>query len=223
MIRRIGGLISRPAEEFAEIVRKPTFLAPTVLTTALVVGLLFFAVQRIGSARLFGNAAKALETQPELAGQPREIIAEALAIVVEGFALLAVPIAIPLTALSLLPLVWGLGGTAKFRPMLGAVAWAGLPPALGGFLTGAAVLILRDPAHLSFESLMPFNLGILVPGKLVHTFAGTIEAFSLWSLVLLAYGAAAASGLSFRKCLLSIAPPVFIFIWILIAIAAMVG
>jgi hypothetical protein len=91
-------------------------------------------------------------------------------------------------------------------------------------LTGALVLAIRDPAKLSLDSLMPFDLGVLIPARispLLHNIASTLEFFSAWSVYLLSEGIAAAAGISFRRVFLTLALPLLGFSWIFAAIASM--
>jgi hypothetical protein len=103
-------------------------------------------------------------------------------------------------------------------------AWAALPPAVGMCLTGLLVLAVRDPAKLTLDSLMPFDLGMLIPAgisPLLHNIASTMEFFSAWSVYLLSEGIAAAAGLSFRRVFLSLALPLLGFCWIVAAVVTM--
>lgn len=84
--------------------------------------------------------------------------------------------------------------------------------------------VLAAPLHLLRESLTsPFNLATLVPwfddGSLAARFLGTVEAFGVWWVALLALGCAAVSGRQARTCL---APLLGMYVLVAGAVAAAV-
>jgi hypothetical protein len=210
MIRRIVGLTRHPSDTFREIVREPRFLTPWLLSCAFFVTPMLVAVHRIGITRLLGNL-------KELEGFEDSVT------LLFQFLVVATPIiAIPATALCLIPMIAAMGSTAKLRPLLAVTSYATLLPA-AGVCVAAFFVLLRDPAKLSLESLAPFNLGVLVPAtfnSVLHNIASTIELFSAWSVLLLSHGVAAASGLAFRRVFLALALPLILVAWVLAALAA---
>jgi len=216
MFDRITGLTLHPAATFAEIVRAPRFLEacllPTLLSTVLFALPMLFAAHRAGMVRLLGNA------------QGLEDFVDAIALLFQILVILTPLIAIPLTAVCLIPMLRAMRGAAPFRPLLAVTAYATLPPAVGIFVTAFVVMLLRAPANLTLESLDPLNLGLIIPATFsaaLHNIASTIELFSAWSVVLLSHGVAAASGLSFWRIFLAISVPLILFAWTLAALAAM--
>jgi hypothetical protein len=212
MIGRIAGLTLRPAATFVEIARAPEFLAAWLVSSVLFAAPMLVAAHRIGMIRLLGNA------------EGLEDFADAIALLFQFLVIVTPLVTIPLTAVCLIPMVKAMRGTAPLRPLLAVTAYAALPPALGICITALLVMVVRDPAKLSLESLAPLNLGLLIPAKLsgvLHNIASTIELFSAWSIVLLSHGVATASGLSFWRVFLALAVPLILFAWALALLAAM--
>ena len=220
MIARLTGVTIHPAATFAEIAREPTFLAPWLLASLLFAVPMIAAVQRIGPARLFSTAASLARLQPELADYPAEDLAAAIALLFQIVVVFAPVVAIPTTAVCLMPFARG----ASARQLIAVAAWAALPPAVGMGLTAMLVLVFRDPARLSLESLAPLNLGVLIPAsfsRVAHNLAATLEFFSAWSVYLLSEGIAAATGMGLRRALLVLALPLLILAWLIAGAAAM--
>ena len=216
MFDRIVGLTLHPAATFTEIARDPEFLSacllPTLLSAVLFATPMLVAAHRAGMGRLLGGV------------QGLEDFVDAITLLFQILVILTPLIAIPLTAVCLIPMLKAMRGAAPFRPLLAVTAYATLPPAVGIFITAFVVMLLRDPAHLTLESLDPLNLGLIIPAtfsSLLHNIASTIELFSAWSVILLSHGVAAASGLSFWRIFLAIAVPLILCAWALVARTAM--
>ncbi len=225
MIDRFKSLIVHPESAFIEIAREQRFLLPWLLASLFLAAPMIAAVQRIGPVRMFGSMLALVETNPDLADQPAEVLAGALARLFEFFVILVPFAAIPLTAVAVIPMFPFLGGKAAWRPLMAVTAWAALPPAVGMCLTVAVVLAVRDPTKLSLDSLTPLNLGVLIPARvspLLHNVASTMEFFSAWSLYLLCEGIAAATKASFRRVFFWLALPLLGFVWIVAAVFSMV-
>ena len=224
MVERLKSLVVHPHIAFAAIARDQRFLLPWLLSSVLLAVPMIAAVHRIGPVRMFGSFVALVEVNPDLADQPAEALYGAVTRIFEFF-VIAVPfVAVPLTAACMIPMVKTLRGKAGFRPLMAVTAWAALPPAVGMCLIGLLVLAVRDPAKLTLDSLMPFDLGILIPARispLLHNIASTMEFFSAWSVYLLSEGIAAAAGLSFRRVFLSLALPLLGFCWIVAAVVTM--
>ncbi len=217
MIQRLLGVMWEPEAAFTQIAREERFLAAWLLAVLFFAAPILVLVHRAGPMQLFGAAVKLVQNAPELAEEPPEVLADSLALLFRFFAFAVPIVAIPLTAICLLPLA----GNAKVRPLLAVTSYATLAPAIGLCLTGMIVIATRDPSRITFESLAPLNLGAIVRGPAVlHNIASTLEVFSAWSVYLLAHGVAAAGGLPFRKVFLSLALPLIFAAWLLAALIA---
>jgi hypothetical protein len=224
MVDRLKGLIVHPEATFLVIAREQQFLLPWLLASALLAAPMIAAVHRIGPVRMFGSMVALVEVNPDLADQPAEVLAGGFTRLFEAFVIIVPLVAVPLTAVCLIPMVRFLRGKSSLRPLMAVTAWAALPPAVGMCLTAAVVLVVRDPAQLSLDSLMPFDLGVLIPARispLLHNIASTLEFFSAWSVYLLCEGIAAAAGTSFRRVFLWLAFPLLAFVWIVAAVFSM--
>ena len=198
---RIPGVFFSPVQTFESIARRPTWLPPLILWTA--VSLLFtaFLISRIDFDRM-------IRTQMERRGQtvPEERIQAAVAmqkkiapVAYNGIA------AVTPAALSLLVAVvlWGafkaFGWDLSYRQAFGATAHAFLPGVLGSLILFPVVLRQEAIDPTGLQDMLRSNLGFLVERKaspVVHSLLQSLDVFSLWSLVLLIIGFAAAARVS---------------------------
>jgi hypothetical protein len=224
MVDRLKGLIVRPNIVFAEIAREQHFLWPWLLSSFLLALPMIAAVHRIGPVRLFGSMIALVEINPDLADQPAEVLYGAFTRLFEFLVFLVPFVTIPLTALSVKPMLPFLRGQATVRALMAVTCWAALPPAIGMCVTAVFVLAVGNPAQLTLGSLTPFDLGVLIPARispLLHNIASTVEFFSSWSVYLLLEGIGAAAGVSFRRAFFWLALPLILFAWIVAAVLSM--
>jgi len=96
-----------------------------------------------------------------------------------------------------------LGAQLSFRQIYAVVCYGNLPHALGGLLAGV-VMFIKDPADFDLQNPVASNLGAFLDpsttSKWLVSAASSFDLFSLWVLLLLATGfAAAARKISWSK------------------------
>lgn len=218
-IGRIVGAIVSPGETFESISRRPTWLAPLLLWTALSLAVTAVLLPKIDYERVMRQAMERRgQTVPEermasiIARQKK--IGSIIAWVAAGAAPAVVSL---LTAV----VIWGsfkaFGWDTSFQQSYGVTTHAFLPGVLKAVLL--AVLIWRqesvDPQAMG--DLLRSNLGFIVArdaSKPLHSLLQSIDAFSLWSVWLFVIGFAVAA-----KIKRGSAAGVIVTLWVIVVAA----
>jgi len=216
---RIPGAILSPGSTFASIARRPSWIAPLLLWTIASVVATAVVIPRVDWERM---------TRQTLERQHRTMPEDQLPAMVErtkkfssivfwlsGFAGPA------LIGLLVAVVFWGafkaFGWDMTFPQSFGATTHAFLPNVLGALLL-IPILIKRetiDPQGIG--DLLRSNLGFLVErdsAKVVHSILQSIDVFSIWSMILLIIGFAAAAKIS-KKASTGLVVGLW-FVWVLI-------
>jgi hypothetical protein len=217
MGRVIGALFS-PGETFADIARKPSWIAPMLILTALSLVVCYFLIQKVDWASF---QRKQIESSSFTSNLTQEQKDQAVARNVK----FTVPITWAigavgslLTALILTLVYWAAfnifkGAGLKFGTAFAITAYALMPAAVGAILTIIIVILKRagevDPQRLAATSLGAF-LAADAPKWLV-ALGSSLDLFWFWTLALLAIGYAAANP---RKITMGSAYSVVIGMWV---------
>jgi hypothetical protein len=197
---RIIGVLFSPGKTFEDIVRKPSWLVPLVLSTLLSVVVSVVINQRI-------NWREFMSQQIEKSPRAGQLSAEQKQQQIEGGAKItpivtyAIGFLGPILGLLIISLVmWGayslLGGAStNFSTSMGITAHA--------FLTGLVsspllivTLYLKDPSTIDLENPLASNIAAFLPdesAKWLVALCKSIDVFSIWTMILLAIGFAATS------------------------------
>jgi hypothetical protein len=195
---RIIGVFFSPKSTFEDIVRKPSWVLPIVLTTILSIGVSFSINQRI-------NWREFMSQQIEKSPQAAQMSAEQKQQRIEGGAKFSPPFTYAI----------GLCGPIFFALVIALVMW-GAYSLLGGvstnfstafsitshaFLTGLVsspllilILYLKPYGTADLENPIAANLAAFLPEdsvKWLFALCKSFDLFTLWTLVLLAMGFAA--------------------------------
>jgi hypothetical protein len=221
-LARLPGVLFSPVRTFESIARRPTWLAPLVLWTAMSVGVTAALLPKIDYDQLTRQAMQSKgQTVPE----------ERMASIVEqqkrfggifGWVIGAVSPAV--VSLLVAVVLWGafkaFGWDTRFSQAFGVTTHAFLP----GVLKAAFLLFLITRQETvnpqALGDLLSSNLGFLVPrdsSKPLHSLLQSLDIFSLWSLCLFVVGFAAAA-----KVKRGAAAGVIVTLWLL-AVAIGVG
>jgi hypothetical protein len=197
-LARVPGVLFSPVGTFESIARRPTWLAPLVLWTAMSVGVTAALLPKIDYDQLTRQAMQSRgQTVPE----------DRMATIIEqqkkfgsifGWVIGAVSPAV--IGLLVAVVLWGafkaFGWDTRFSQAFGVTTHAFLP----GVLKAAFLLFLITRQETvnpqALGDLLSSNLGFLVPrdsSKPLHTLLQSFDIFSLWSLCLFVVGFAAAA------------------------------
>jgi hypothetical protein len=197
-VGRVIGVFFSPGKTFEDIVRKPSWMLPLLLTTILSIGVSFAINQRI-------NWREFMSQQIEKSPRAAQMSAEQKQQQIEGGAKFSPPFtyAIGVLVPGLLVLfvglaMWGAfsligGASTNFGTAFGITAHA--------FLTGLVsspllilTLFLKPFGTADLENPLASNVAALLPeesAKWIVALCKSIDLFSFWTLILLAIGFAA--------------------------------
>ncbi|HEV2176800.1 MAG TPA: YIP1 family protein [Terriglobia bacterium] len=198
---RFAGIFMSPGETFADVVRKPDFIAPLLV---LIVGSIAFTetmLRKIGMYRIvqmsLEQSGQASKMSPDQMQQALSNGAKLGTIFGRVGEILGPPIILLIVAaLGLLFVNAFFGGKMSFKTSF-AVACYGDLVALLGYLIGMAMILFGDIEHFNPQAPTPTNLGFFVnpleTSKVVVALASSIDIFYFWPMALWAIGYAAAS------------------------------
>jgi hypothetical protein len=195
---RVAGVFFSPGKTFEDIVRKPSWVLPVVLTTLLSIIVTFAFTQRVNWREFMSQQIEKSPRAAQLSADQKEQQiaggAKITPIVIDVIGVLA-----PFLAVLIIGLVmWGayslLGGiSTNFGTAMGITAHA--------FLTGLVssplfllILYLKPAENIDVENPMATNLAALLPGgsaKWLVALGKSLDVFTFWTLILLAIGFAA--------------------------------
>lgn len=221
-LARVPGVLFSPVKTFESIARRPTWIAPFLLWTAMSIGVTAALLPKIDYDQLTRQAMQQRgQTVPE----------ERIGAIVEqqkkfggifGWVIGAVSPAV--VSLLVAVVLWGsfkaFGWDTRFAQAYGVTTHAFLP----GVLKAAFLLFLITRQETvnpqALGDLLRSNLGFLVPrdsSRPLHSLLQSLDVFSLWSLCLFVVGFAAAA-----KIKRGAAAGVIVTLW-LVAVAISVG
>lgn len=205
---RLVGVLVSPGETFADINRKPTWLAPMLI--AIFYGLIWI---RFFNWWVQPNYVRMMQRQDQIQAtrtgrdmpEPKIIDIQArgahYGLYVAG--VIGVPFVLVLVA-SIFSLEFLLfGGKATFKKIVSVYAWTTCSVVLVSDILNIAVLLIRERASLSDFGLQdlgvitPTNLGVLMESNgspVILSFAKSLDVFSFWEIILLTIGLTAISG-----------------------------
>ena len=222
---RIFGVFYEPGKVFADVAQKPRWIAPILVSILMGCALVYTISTHIGWDQ---TIRKTLANNPRMAELPADQREKAIATgtkFASGFGWVGAIAGAPIFVLIIAGVLTGifnglLGAEVRFAQGFAITAYALLVRAV---LSGLLILLafLKPPEEFDLQ-VSPFSpaayMNRLDNPKWLMALAGTLDLFTIWSIVLLAIGfSVAAKKLSFSKALITIAIP-----W-LILVAAQVG
>jgi hypothetical protein len=195
---RIVGVFVSPGETFASIARRPTWLVPLLLWTAVSIAVTALLIPKIDYEKLIRTSIEKRgqtipeERMPAIIEQQKKIGS------IIGWAFAGVGPA--LTGLLVAVVVWGsfkaFGWDTRFNQAFGVTTHAFLPGVLKAAILGFLITRQESVDPQALGDLLRSNLGFLVArdsSKALHSLLGSIDVFSLWTLFLFVVGFSAAA------------------------------
>lgn len=230
---RFLGVYISPGETFADIVRKPGFIAPMIVAAIMSIAVTETMLAKIGMERIIRmsieHSSRASSMTPQQVDQAVEQGAKIGGIIAHVAGVLGAPIILLILAgIGLLIVNAIFGGQANFKTALSVACYAYMPAVLGGLMT-IALILFGDPEHFNPENPAPTNVGFFLnpldTSKPLLRFATSLDVFTFWLLILLGMGFSAASG---RKAKTVSVFLVFLGLWLVLVLgrvawAAFVG
>jgi len=121
-----------------------------------------------------------------------------------------------------------MSGGMRFKQVFAVVCYSGLPGVISSILT-VVVIFLKNPDEFDIQNPLAFNAGAFMDpntsAKFLHSLAGSLDVFVIWTLLLLATGLKAAAGkkLTFTGALLAVVVPWLVVVLAKAAILGAVG
>jgi hypothetical protein len=195
---RIAGVIVSPASTFAEIARKPNVLGPLLISIVISIAGTALIVPRVDFAATYREAFEQrgmTQAQMERALPMAAAIGKATAY----FGPLLQLIAFAVIAGVLLIAFRMFGGEGNYKQAFSATLYGWIPLFLKGIL---AMIVLLTRKTISLNDLanpLRSNLAFLVDMKsnpVAFSLLGSLDVFTIWTIVLMVFGFAALSRLS---------------------------
>lgn len=223
-VSRFVGVFFSPGETFDDVVRKPDVLAPLAVGILTAVAFTEVMLSKIGMERIVRAQ---LEQSGRLSSMSPDQVEQAISqgakfggIISHVFGVLGVPIFMLILAavgLGIVNLIFG--AKAKFSTAFSIACYANLVGVLGGIL-GIVMMLFGDPEHFNVNAPVPTNMGFFLDqahaSKPLFALASSIDLFTLWFMVLLGIGFAAATQ---RKAKSTSVFLVFFGLWALVVLA----
>ncbi|HJT86905.1 MAG TPA: YIP1 family protein [Bryobacteraceae bacterium] len=220
---RLTGVFFEPGKTFTDIAERPAWFVPVVL--AILVGIVYlytFSVH-IGWRRYI---VKTMDANPRIAQLTAEQRQRAVDLQLRfaplaGYAgqVVAVPVYYLVTAGILMGIIKGLLGVPlRFRQTFAVMSYASFLPRAIAVALSIAVMWLKNPDDFDLQNPILSNPGALMspdtPHKFLYSLAGSMDVFSIWTILLIAVGLKAAGGkrLSFGGALFAIVLPWAVYV-----------
>jgi hypothetical protein len=199
-LQRFIGVFVSPSDTFADIVRKPDWVAPLVVLVIVTVAMMETMLAKIGAAAIVRNSIaqskQGAQMSPDQIQQAVERSAGITATIMHVTGVVVVPIVLLIIAGIGMLIVSGIfGGSVKFKTAFSVTAYANLVTILGA-LMAIALMLFGDPERFNPQNPVPANLGFFLDAqstsKPLMALANSLDVFTLWFMALLGIGFAKA-------------------------------
>jgi hypothetical protein len=195
-IQRMVGVFVSPGVAFADIARKPDFIAPLIVGILATVAVIETMLARIGAERIvrqsLEQSGRASNMSPEQMQQALEQGAKFTGIFMHLTGLLAAPVILLVVAgLGLLIMNAIFGSRLKFKTAFSVTCYANLVSVLGAIIA-LVMILLADPEQFNAQNPMPTNPGFFFnpreTSKPLLALLGSLDVFTVWFMALLGIG-----------------------------------
>ncbi len=233
---RLTGIFWEPRPVFEDLAQRPRFWVPLLILSAFAVVYMVTFTRVVGWESVYRQQ---MSSNPQLAQMPAEQRQQALQTmtkVVGPVASIAAVVGPAMGMLVISVVLLGcfnlLGGAGiKFRQAFSITCYSSLPSVLAtiGALT---VMLLKNPEDFSLQNPLPLNVGaFLTPGTTAPwllRLATSIDAFTIWAILLLALGFSVAAAqkktkMSYGQALMLVLIPWALYVVVVVGIAAITG
>ncbi len=234
--QRVACTFSAPSKTFEDIKRgNKSWWMPFLIF--VVIGYIFFAavafkigMQQVAENQIHLNPAQE-EKMAQASPEQREMGMKIAVYITEGI-FIANPVLV-LAGVALLSLgLWGtinfgFGGKATFGKIYSVWMYASLPSIVKTLLGTVVIFAGTAPESFNIKNFAPTNLGAFLnpmeTNKALYALATSIDAVTIWSLVLLGIGTAAVAGVKRTSGYIAVFGWWAIFVLIGVGVAAIFG
>jgi hypothetical protein len=234
--QRVTNTFAAPSKTFEDIKRGNKSWWLPLIIGALFSYMLFGAVvQKIGMQQVVDNQIrldpKAQERMAQATPQQRELGNKISVGITEGVFIGGPVLGLAFVALLSLGLMatinFGFGGKAKFGSIFAVFYFAWLPQIVKPILGTIVIYSGMAPESFNIRNFAPTNLGAFLDpvetNKALYTLATSMDAITIWTLVLLGMGAAAVAGTKRSSGYIAVFGWWALFVLIGVGWAAMMG
>lgn len=209
-LARLTGTLLSPGETFADVNRKPTWIAPMTIAIVTVLASTFFFQWRVNpdwdsimrnqiKKRMEGSSQSLTEEQMQQQIAFGKSIAKFSPLIAVVFTPIIYVILAGIFALGLM----FIQAKTTFKKILSVVAWSSAATSIVGTVVTMASLMVRDEESLrsidptQSAGIVPSNLAAFLPSEtsaVIKSVAGSLDIFSIWLLILLTIGFASIAG-----------------------------
>jgi hypothetical protein len=227
------GVFTSPRETFQDIGQRPGWIVPMLIVLLVSLTANVLIGQRVGWERIVRQSIeKSSSTQNLSAEQVQQAVDRGTKFASYGSfgaILIGVPLVTALMAAVLMGSVSLFGGKSTFKQAFSVCAHAGLVGVIGALFM-IIVLYAKPPDEFDVQRPTAFNVGAFLnpetTGKALMSIATSIDAFTIWTIVLLAIGFSAISGkksFTTGKAFTAVVLPFVLWVCIKAGWAAMFG
>lgn len=207
---RLTGTLLSPGETFADVNRKPTWIAPMIIAIATVLASTFFFQWRVNpdwdsimreqiKKRMASSNQSLTEEQMQQQIGFGKSIAKFSPLIAAVFTPIIYVVLAGIFALGLM----FIQAKTTFKKILSVVAWSSAATGIVATVVTIASLMVRDEESLRSidptqgAGIIPSNIAAFLPSEtsaVIKTVAGSLDIFTIWFLILLTIGFAAIAG-----------------------------
>jgi hypothetical protein len=221
---RLSGVFFEPSKVFKDLAEHPRFIAPLLISILVGLTLVYSISTHVGWESTIRQTFANNPRTADLPADQREQLVARGAKAASIFGWVGAVLGAPLSALIIAGVLTGLfngllGAELKFAQTFAITCYALLVRAVLAALL-ILLLYLKPPEDFNIQ-VSPFSLAAYLnrqeTPKWLMSLAGSLDLFTIWTIVLLAIGfSVAARKISFTKSLAAIAIP-----WLILVVAGM--
>ena len=209
-VARLTGTLLSPGETFADVNRKPTWIAPMIIAVATVLASSFFFQWRVHpdwDSIMRNQIKKRMERSNQSLTEEQMQQQVAFSKSIAKFFPIIGAIVTPIIYV-ILAGIFALGlmfiqAKTTFKKILSVVAWSSAAIGIVATVVTMASLMVRDEEGLRSidptqpAGIVPSNLAAFLPSNasaVIKSVAGSLDIFTIWILILLSIGFASIAG-----------------------------
>lgn len=203
---RLAGVLFAPAETFADIARRPDILIPLVLFVIIGYATMFVSMPHYDFDAAFAQQAETMKKQnPNMSDADLDRMAsfsKATMKVIQFIGPLLGAAWWAILALILFGAFRIMGGDLGFKQAFSATLYAWVPLTIFSIVLAVVVVLRKSVDPTEMATIVKSNPAFLVDMKeqpVLHSLLASLDVFTIWTVVLLIFGFAAASKFSRAK------------------------
>lgn len=200
---RLTGVFHAPGSVFADIAANGKWWIPTIIMVVLLAIFMHLVLTHVGTDNILQ---KMMDANPKMQEMPADQRAKAIEMQ-RSFVPMTMRIVGPvgmlvyyliIAAVLMFTFNMAMDGGLKYKQALNITAYAGFAPGIVSMFMTYLVLFLKPVDEYDIQHPLASNLGEFLSvdtvGKFVHSLAGSLDVFTIWSIILLGIGFSSAIG-----------------------------